>query len=578
MNITDLINDDPQAALDQLLPRLDYIHFANDDEKLELMVNITHSYYVLHHNAKIIQFGLETLALSDQLEAYHTSARVAYWVYRAYLHLGDRASALDFGLKQLDYSRKSGDRYEQAQALKAIGVCYSYMERHQEALRYYDMAQVINQELQNYAALAGIHNNRSIEFRALNRLDEAEQNARRAVELFESVEAVRGLIFALNNLAHTYMQQNRNPEAHDCLQRSLELARANPHPRNLLAALRSLGRYHNSVSEPESAIEVLNEALSIAQEAEFVQIEYEIHEALAEAYQLKGDFERALHHYEHYHRLYSQFNSEEQSARLRNLEVLHETREARSEAERLKDLSDYFKRLNDLKDEVMNTLSHDLKNPLSMISIQVSLLRGHGIANDEKGQVYLQRINRAVVKMRELIVRLLDLARLETGQSLDMQPCSIREILMAAVDENQSLARAQGVTATLIEPVPDVELFVDGVRLHEVFDNLLSNGIKFTKIGGHVIVTARVSDMQYKVTFQDTGMGIPKADLPHVFDRFHRVNDAHHLSVDGSGLGLAICKSIIEQHQGTITVESEVGIGSAFTVSLPLERQALIDE
>lgn len=569
MNITELIKNNPEAALDQLHSWLDKA--VSDDERLDILAKITHSHYIMHHHALTIQFGLMTLDLCDKLASYDVAARTSYRLYRAYLYLGDRASALEFGLKLLDYARQSGNRHEEAQALKAIGVCYSYMERREDALHYYDMAQEINTKLNDPNALAGIFNNKSIELREMGRLEEAAENAQQAVQLFGEVGTVRGLIFALNNLSHCYLDLERFKDAHKCLSRSLDLARENPHPRNLLAALRSLGRYFNAVREPDSAIEVLTEALDLAQQNEYVQLEYEVHDALAEAYRLKEDFKQALHHHKHYHRIYARLNSEEQAARLRNLEVLHETREAHLEAERLKNLSDYFQRLNALKDEVMDTLSHDLKNPLSTISIQVSLLRGHGITNDERGSLYLNRINKAVVKMRELIIRLLDLARLETGQSLDLQPHSVRNLLVTAVDENQSLARAKGVSATLIEPVPDVELIVDGVRIQEVFDNLLSNGIKFTRVGGHVIVTAKLTDSHFTVTFQDTGMGIPKADLPSIFDRFHRVDDTDHLNVEGSGLGLAICKSIIDQHHGTISVESEVGIGSAFTVALPLD-------
>jgi signal transduction histidine kinase len=572
MSMIDLIKSNPEQALDRLRSRLENLDSTKDSERLELLADLTYCHYSLHQYAETIQYGLGTLVVSDELQAYDIAAKTCYWLYEAHVQLGDRAAALDFGFKQLDYSRRTGDREQEARALKAIGVCYSYMDRYHDALRYYDMAQAINEELHNFRDLGSVFNNKSIEYRHLGQLGEAEQSAKQAISLFESVGAVRGLIFALNNLAYVYIQQERYDDAHVVLSRSLELARANPHPRNLLSALRSLGRYYNAVEEPKLAVKMLSEALAVARSGEYVQLEFEIHNAMVESYKLQGQFEKALEHHERFHHLYVQINSEEQSTRLRNLEVLNETREAWYEAERLKDLSDYFKRLNDLKDEVMSTLSHDLKNPLSTISIQVSLLRGHGVTTDEKGELYLQRINRSVEKMRELIVRLLDLARLETGQSLELQPHSLREILTAAVEENQSLARAKGISATLIEPVPDAELTVDGVRIHEVFDNLLSNGIKFTRVGGHVIVTATVTDTDYKVTFQDTGMGIPKADLPHIFDRFHRVNDTDHLNVEGSGLGLAICKSIIEQHHGTITVDSEVGIGSAFTVKLPLEK------
>ena len=112
------------------------------------------------------------------------------------------------------------------------------------------------------------------------------------------------------------------------------------------------------------------------------------------------------------------------------------------------------------------------------------------------------------------------------------------------------------------------------MQLRQLFRNLLGNAIKYTQDKGNIQLTAKVDGAQISVHVQDTGFGIPATELPFIFNRFYRVRSGKHNEVDGNGLGLAIVKSIVEGHAGQISVESEPGKGSRFTVTLPLTSPA----
>lgn len=230
----------------------------------------------------------------------------------------------------------------------------------------------------------------------------------------------------------------------------------------------------------------------------------------------------------------------------------------------------YYQELNRTKDLLLDTASHDLKNPLSMIRGYIGLLH-EDLANHSDPQIifFLDRVQDGVEQMMELIRRLLDLAKFETGLNLSMEPIMTNDLLENTVNKFGVLAEPKKITLAY-SPLPrDNCKLIDRVRAQQVMDNLVSNAIKYTPKGGNISLSAHADRQSQMVTFvvKDTGMGIPAEDLPYIFDKFRRVKA--HQDIEGTGLGLSIVKAIVSQYGGTIRVESEVGEGSTFYVTLP---------
>jgi len=214
--------------------------------------------------------------------------------------------------------------------------------------------------------------------------------------------------------------------------------------------------------------------------------------------------------------------------------------------------------------------SHELRTPLAVIMSQVEL----ALARPREGAAYresLEACGRAAVRMKTLVENLLTLARVDADK-LDLKQERVDLNRLAA--ENAAmllpLACERGVTICVETSGSPVTIQGDPGRLTQVIMNVLNNAILYNKPGGEARVVTRLENEQAILTVFDTGIGIPSADLPHLFERFHRVDSARSRSTGGSGLGLAICRGIVEAHGGVISATSTLGQGSEFVVRIPV--------
>lgn len=243
----------------------------------------------------------------------------------------------------------------------------------------------------------------------------------------------------------------------------------------------------------------------------------------------------------------------------------------RKEIERLREEDrSYFDKLAQMKDEVLHTVSHDLRNPLGWVKNALYLLEHHGDMTDEKGKKYLDMIDRSADRMIALTTDLLDIAALETGLGLDLEQRELNSYAGAAVEPFTYQAQEQGLALEFLPYNGDLPVAIDHNRILQVLSNLISNAIKYTPSPGTVRLGTDLYEDQALIYVEDTGLGIPESDIPHLFDKFHRVETEEHLAAEGTGLGLSIVKTIVEQHDGRVWVESQLGAGSRFNVCLPI--------
>ena len=228
-----------------------------------------------------------------------------------------------------------------------------------------------------------------------------------------------------------------------------------------------------------------------------------------------------------------------------------------------------------VRDQFLSTVSHDLKSPLTTIKGRVQLLRQRLSATPtpegERLAADLSRIDQTAARMTRLIDELLDVARLQAGQplALDPHPVDLAALVRRMVTEYQDVSRRHRIRVET--PAPAVLGVFDPSRLERVLDNLLSNSIKYSPTGGDITVRLREEGDTAILEVRDRGLGIPAADLPHIFERFRRAGNVGRAS--GTGLGLTGTRQIVEKHGGTIAVDSEEGAGTTVTVRLPLRAE-----
>lgn len=216
--------------------------------------------------------------------------------------------------------------------------------------------------------------------------------------------------------------------------------------------------------------------------------------------------------------------------------------------------------------------SHELRSPLAVIRAESTLaLKSERPADEYRRS--LELVSHESEHMSKIIDQLLRLARADAGkEQLPFEKVRLSDLVSDLSADAEILCRDKGLEFRLDGTV---DLWVEGdrARLREMVFNLLDNAIRYTPSGGRISLSISRSDTKAVIAIADTGIGIPAEDIPHIFERFYRVDKARSRAEGGAGLGLAISKYIAELHGGTIDVESEVGKGSTFSVRLPIAHE-----
>lgn len=224
-----------------------------------------------------------------------------------------------------------------------------------------------------------------------------------------------------------------------------------------------------------------------------------------------------------------------------------------------------------LKDDFLSAAAHDLKTPLTTILIQAEMLERRARRNPQAPADLLgiQRLVHEARRLSSIVMELLDVSRLEARRGL-----VARETVDLAELVREAAGRGQSEHHTMVVDTPGpIRGNLDPGRLRQVIENLVDNAVKYSPQGGVITVRLWTENCSAHLTVADQGIGIPAADLPHIFDRFHRGANVDDRRFAGMGLGLYICRAIVEQHGGQISVTSAPGQGSTFHVVLPLRAQ-----
>jgi len=230
-----------------------------------------------------------------------------------------------------------------------------------------------------------------------------------------------------------------------------------------------------------------------------------------------------------------------------------------------------LRKANDVKDQFLAMLSHELRSPLGAIRMWASLLRTDKLDPERRARA-LEAIERSAVTQAKLIEDLLDVSRIVTGKLvLDVGPVDLTDVAEAALDAVRAAAEAKQIRLEQVFELTGKQVEGDPARLQQVVWNLLSNAVKFSAAGGRIVLRVSRARSEAVVSVRDEGEGIETEFLPHVFERFRQADNTRTRTHGGLGLGLAIVRDLVAQHGGAVAAESGgKGQGATFTVRLPL--------
>ncbi|WP_128104386.1 two-component system histidine kinase PnpS [Paenibacillus sp. DCT19] len=294
---------------------------------------------------------------------------------------------------------------------------------------------------------------------------------------------------------------------------------------------------------------------------------------LKKHYELTRSIEESVALQERMHEEVSVFNPEERLIRIDGVPMTEDDGSYRGMLFLLQDVT-AIRRLESMRSEFVANVSHELKTPVAAVRGFAETLLSGGVQDKETERSFLKIIYDEGDRLNRLIGDILELSKIESKRApLQCSPVHVHSFFEMVLGTLSTVAEKKQIRMQMVVP-EELYIEADEDKMKQIFINLLSNGINYTPEGGRVKlqVTVEHEDDEEQVVFavSDTGIGIPKNDLPRIFERFYRVDKGRSRNSGGTGLGLSIVKHLVELHHGKLSVESELGLGTTFRVTLPL--------
>lgn len=223
--------------------------------------------------------------------------------------------------------------------------------------------------------------------------------------------------------------------------------------------------------------------------------------------------------------------------------------------------------------EFIGDASHDLRTPIANLQTSLYLLQAHA-DQPEKRQYYIDKVGILINHVQRLVEDLLSMSQLDQNSAhFNFRPLDLNQIVRDLVTANESIAQRKNHRLTLHDHPEPLMLPVDDVHFNRALTNLVTNAIAYTPDNGNITITLYKTERELVIEIADTGIGIAPEHLPHIFERFYRIDKSRRTDQGGTGLGLAITRKIVEAHAGTIDVTSTPQVGTTFTLRFPLPHE-----
>jgi len=562
------INQTPIDQADEAINQIDRLLndvYEIDDATIIAKVNIALArfYWLAKRHEQAIRKFEEMETFMHPLPLGKDHVLISQHLGHIYLDLGvhDRALEYYYDMHQIA-TQLENDKFIAA-AIGNIGLIRSRLGDYDQAIESHKLVMDVAKRINNRLMLVQSHYFLAVEYLNAKRPQQAIEVAEATADL-ETVEWEE-LRFQ-NILGQAYDQLGDDDLARKHYQLSLQFD-DKPHFEFVkIGFWITFGKFCIKVSDYDKAIQVLKQALTTLAPFNYQKHLRDCHESLYIAYKHQEDWSQALHHHEQFHQVDKTIFNEDSDARIRQLQITHDV----DQLHQINELQQHeFTALTEMKDVLLSNVSHDLKNPLTVIktSVYMADLIVQDKKLDKRISKYLTRIDQSVDQMTSLITNVLDMARLDAISDVQLTPQNLEQLVNMAIDQLTEQASHKAITLKNTIDKNMVVLSDIGLLIRAI-ENILSNAIKYSPSHKTIHIEATYqSDNQVLFVVRDEGHGIPADELEHIFERFYR-GSATSSNETGTGLGMSIVKDIVAKHKGQISISSVVGAGTTVEIQL----------
>jgi signal transduction histidine kinase/DNA-binding response OmpR family regulator len=533
-----------------------------------------------------------------------------------YFSQGDLQQAIPLFIQARKHYEASGaeDRLDQVNYI--IGLCFHSVEESEKALEYYNESLKIRRKEGKRKAVASLLASIAQVNIEMGDTSQAITYNLQSLEAYEEFKTSGGRAVPLTSLANIYYEKGQYEKAISYCKQALEVFKYKGIEFPTTTVRRLLGKIYFALEQYDEALSHFLKIQEISQKyPRFYTMRGEDYQNLYKTYKAMGQYTPALEMHELYIQAQDSSQKTENTKAMMRFEVQAEydkqkalddlafekqkeqqrlillgigmglllslifaaiiwnrlklTRRQKREIEAQKQLVEQSERY---KEKFLANISHEFRTPLTVIMGMTEELEKN--PDQAKKMIFRNSEN-----LLGLINQLLDLSKLESGKlDLNLKQGNIIPYIQYLSESFQSFAETKDIELLFYQEVPELVMDYDEEKVQQIVSNLLSNAIKFSPQKGKVKVHVNARNQNGKeeliLKVKDTGKGIDASSLPHIFDRFYQVDDSHTYKGEGTGIGLALAKELVEMMQGHISVTSEIGKGTEFTVVLPVNREA----
>lgn len=502
-----------------------------------------------------------------------------------YLLLGQHDIALQNYLQALELLKEQESDRILVSTLGNIANLHMSLSEYNEAMKYLHKALVLCQKNGDKITEAHVFLNMGWNHLECKRYSESLECSFNALKVFEELGDRKQKAIMFLHIGQAYMYMHQYSDAKSFFDKSYVLAKEVGNKRTCSSVFRAMGDLFSLTNDNREAVRYYEQALGIMQEIGVRQDQYELYETLAQVEERLGNTDKALYHYRNYMSIKEEVLDERRRQAISEMQIRLNVEQAGKEKEiyrlrnveladaleKVEALNKHLSEANNEKNELLGIVAHDLKNPISGLSLSLSMLNNY-LPRMSQGELSKQilQMNKTVLRMEQIVSKLLDINIIDSGK-ITFQPTvfNLNEAIQNVVDDYTDRMREKNITVHIDLAMGDLKVNADRVATLEVLDNLISNAVKYSYHNSVVIVRSLQEQEMVRFEVQDSGPGIDPADYDKLFKKFVRLEAKPTGGESSTGLGLSIVKKLVDIMNGKVWCESRVNHGSVFVVTLP---------